>query len=235
MLMSKQVWRGVFMFVVVIGMGIKGHQVSRASEDEPVERSIELQGGKLHSLVAGPADGFPVLLLHGRRFHSGTWLETRTYQTLASHGYRVVGLDLPGYGRSEKSDIPRERFLAELIPKLGMMSEPVIVAPSMSGGVAFPLLIENPELASGFVAVASAGIRHYQSELHTIKVPTLILWGEKDTISPLSLGEQLKSRIEGSRMVVLPGASHPCYLDRPDEFHQALLEFLESIRFSNKK
>jgi pimeloyl-ACP methyl ester carboxylesterase len=203
--------------------------MSRATEEEPAVRTIELKGSKLHTLVAGPADGLPVLLLHGQRFHSGTWLEIGTYRKLASQGYHVVGIDLPGYGRSEESDVPREGFLRELITELGI-GKPVIVVPSMSGGFAFPLLIESSELAAGFVAVAPGGIQHYGSELHKIKVPTLILWGEKDAIIPLSLGEQLKSKVEGSRMVVLAGARHPCYLDRPDEFHQALLEFLETIK-----
>lgn len=202
-------------------------------EDEPVTRSIELQGRKLHMLVAGPDDGFPVVLLHGQRFHSGTWLEIGTYRKLASQGYRVVGIDLPGYGRSEESNVARERFLRDLMPELGI-DRPVIVVPSMSGGFAFPLLIASSNLVSGFVAVAPSGIRHYGSELHKIKIPTLILWGEKDAISPLSLGEQLKGEVEGSRMLVLAGARHPCYLDRPDEFHQALLEFLETIRSANR-
>lgn len=229
MVNGKRLFERAIVLSSVLGLAAMGHQESRAMEEEPVTRSIELQGSKLHALVAGPDDGFPVLLLHGQRFHSGTWLEIGTYRKLASQGYRVVGIDLPGYGLSEESNVPRERLLRELIPALGI-GKPVIVVPSMSGGFAFPLLIESPKLVSGFVAVAPSGIQHYGSGLHKIKTPTLILWGEKDAISPLSLGEQLKSEVEGSRMLVLAGARHPCYLDRPDEFHQALLEFLETVR-----
>jgi abhydrolase domain-containing protein 14 len=231
---EKRTQRRIVVLVFAFGLCLMGFEMSRATEDEPVVRTLELQGGKLHTLVAGPADGFPVLLLHGRRFHSGTWLETGTYKALASQGYHVVGLDLPGYGRSEKSEVPWDRFLAALIRELGM-GKPVIVAPSMSGGFAFALLIKHPDLASGFVGVAPAWAEDHESEIQNIKVPTLLLWGENDTITPLSLGEQLKSKIEGSRMVVLEGAGHPCYLDRPDEFHLALLEFLETIRSSNNK
>jgi abhydrolase domain-containing protein 14 len=54
------------------------------------------------------------------------------------------------------------------------------------------------------------------------------VWGEKDSIAPLAMGERMKSKIDGSQLVVLKGASHPCYLDRPEEFHQALIDFLKT-------
>ncbi len=34
-----------------------------------------------------------------------------------------------------------------------------------------------------------------------------------------------------SRLVVLEGASHPCYLDKPIEFHRELLQFLAGLAF----
>jgi abhydrolase domain-containing protein 14 len=134
-------------------------------------------------------------------------------------------MDLPGYGRSEKVDIPREDFLHEILPVLGLI-KPVVVAPSMSGGYAFPFLIDHPASASGFVAVAPAGIREYEARLLDIRVPTLIVWGDKDSIVPLSMGELLGKKIDGSQLVVLENARHPSYLDRPDEFHRALIDFL---------
>jgi abhydrolase domain-containing protein 14 len=146
---------------------------------------------------------------------------------LAEEGFRVVGLDLPGFGRSEDVGVAREEFLAELLPVLGL-DRPVIVAPSMSGGYAFPFLIHHPEGASGYVAVAPAGIDYYESELGKIRVPTLIVWGDNDSMVPLAMGERMKSKIDGSRLIVLKDAKHPCYLDRPEEFHRALIEFLKT-------
>ena len=40
---------------------------------------------------------------------------------------------------------------------------------------------------------------------------------------------RMAAAVPGSRLVILAGARHPCYLDRPREFHRALLEFLSSI------
>jgi abhydrolase domain-containing protein 14 len=197
--------------------------------EEPQSKSISFRGATLRMLVDGPVGGRTVLLLHGARFDSGTWLEIGTYQKLAAAGFRVLGLDLPGFGRSEAVDVPREELLAELLPALDV-DAPVLVAPSMSGGFALPLLIHHPDAVSGFVAVAPAGVPDYEPELDAIRVPTLIIWGEKDTVIPVSIGERMERKINGSRLIVLEGASHPCYLDRPDEFHQALLDFLKGLR-----
>jgi abhydrolase domain-containing protein 14 len=137
-------------------------------------------------------------------------------------------LDLPGYGRSEKVDIPREDFLHEILPVLGL-EKPVVVAPSMSGGYAFPFLIDHPGSAAGFVAVAPAGIHEYDAQLGQVRVPTLVVWGDNDSIIPLSLGEVLRKKIDGSKLIVLENARHPSYLDRPEEFHVALIDFLRSL------
>jgi abhydrolase domain-containing protein 14 len=213
-----------FYVTVLLSMSLSN---AMSSALEPQARSLSFRGGKLHMLVAGPDDGRPVLLLHGARFNSGTWQEIGTYRRLAKEGFRVVGLDLPGFGRSERVEVPREELLAELIPLL-KLDRPVIVAPSMSGGFAFPFLIRHPEGASGFVAVAPGGVDHYASELGKIRIPTLIIWGENDSVIPLAMGERMKSEIDGSRLIVLKGARHPAYLDRPEEFHDALVDFLKT-------
>jgi abhydrolase domain-containing protein 14 len=216
-------------FIVIIAavlISITGSS-AMSNVQEAQAQSLDFRGGKLHMLVAGPEEGRPVLLLHGMRFHSGTWQEIGTYRRLAEEGFRVVGLDLPGFGHSEEVEVDREKFLAELLPVLGL-DQPVIVAPSMSGGFAFPFLIHHPTGASGFVGVAPAGIDYYESELGKIRVPTLIVWGEKDSMVPLAMGERMRNSIDGSRLIVLKGASHPAYLDRPEEFHQALIDFLKT-------
>jgi pimeloyl-ACP methyl ester carboxylesterase len=195
---------------------------------KPESRTISFRGAKLHTLFAGPENGPAVLLLHGARFHSGTWLEIGTYGHLADHGFRVVGLDLPGYGRSEKADVSVESFIAEVLPVLEL-DKPVVVAPSMSGGYTLPFVLQHPEATSGWVGVAPAGIRQYESQLETIRVPTLVVWGDKDAISPLQQGELLHQKVAGSKLVILRDARHPCYLDRPEEFHRALLDFMKDI------
>jgi pimeloyl-ACP methyl ester carboxylesterase len=57
-------------------------------------------GVRLHVVEAGPADGRPVLLLHG--FPEFWWGWRRQIPALAEAGFRVVAPDLPGYNLSDK-------------------------------------------------------------------------------------------------------------------------------------
>ena len=65
------------------------------------------------------------------------------------------------------------------------------------------------------------------SLLAKITVPTLILVGAEDAITPVGDSEQMHQAIAGSRLVVLENAGHVSNLERTDEFNQALLEFLQ--------
>ncbi len=200
--------------------------------DEPLairSQSGELGMVKLHWLEAGPADGLSVLLLHGGRFDSGTWKDLGTLARLANEGFHAVALDLPGYGASPAPAPGAKLDLAEFIAaqKLGT---PVVLSPSISGRVSLPLVTEHPERVAGFVAVAPVQLVTYKSKLQKLALPTLILWGEHDAVVPRALAEGLHSWVKGSRLVILKGAQHACYLDRPDEFHAALIDFLRSVK-----
>ncbi len=65
-----------------------------------------------------------------------------------------------------------------------------------------------------------------RSDLQQITAPTLIIWGDHDTIVPLSVGEQLHTQISDSRLVVIPNSSHTPMLDRPQRFNEEVFRFL---------
>lgn len=179
-------------------------------------------------LAAGDPAAPPVLLLHGARFSSETWRELGTIELLARQGYRVLAVDLPGFGRSETSGIPPAEFLAKMLP---LVCEPpvVVVSPSMSGRFSLPLMVGRPAYVAGFVPVAPVEIPTYLERLSGSQVPTLIVWGENDAVIPLRQAESLAAALPNSRQVILEGARHPCYLDRPMEFHRELLRFLDGL------
>lgn len=66
-----------------------------------------------------------------------------------------------------------------------------------------------------------------QEHLQSITAPTLLLWGENDTLIPPALGSLLREQIADSRLLILKGAGHVPMFDRPQEFDDALLAFLE--------
>jgi pimeloyl-ACP methyl ester carboxylesterase len=61
--------------------------------------------------------------------------------------------------------------------------------------------------------------------LPRISVPTLLIWGELDARSSLSIASQFERTIPDTTLVVIPGAGHVCQLERPAQFNRAVREF----------
>ena len=61
--------------------------------------------------------------------------------------------------------------------------------------------------------------------LPRIAVPTLLIWGDADTRSPLSVARQFENAIPGAELVVIPGAGHVSNLEQPGPFNDALRRF----------
>ncbi|WP_316193989.1 alpha/beta hydrolase [Bradyrhizobium sp. SZCCHNRI1029] len=57
-----------------------------------------------------------------------------------------------------------------------------------------------------------------------IKVPTRLILGEKDMMTPLKAGKALAAAIAQSRIIVLPGAGHTMMTECPDALLDALIE-----------
>jgi pimeloyl-ACP methyl ester carboxylesterase len=67
------------------------------------------------------------------------------------------------------------------------------------------------------------------STLREIRVPTLVLCGEEDTLTPPAEAEVLARGIAGARLVTIPKAGHLSNLENPAVFGQALAGFLGEI------
>ncbi len=70
-----------------------------------------------------------------------------------------------------------------------------------------------------------AGCRPQRDLLPRITVPTLLIWGEQDVRSPLSVAHQFERAIPDTQLVVIRGAGHVSSLERPEEFNAAVREF----------
>jgi abhydrolase domain-containing protein 14 len=190
--------------------------------------SVETQGHYVHYLAAGPRTGQSVLLLHGAKYHSGTWNDLGTLEKLADAGFRAVAIDIPGFGKSADWKIDGKVFLAELIDSLEI-GHPVIVAPSMSGRIAFPLVVDSPERAAGFVPIAAVGTPMFTARLKDNPLPVLVIWGSADRMFKPADHRALAARFKKSELLMLPGAGHAAYLDQPDRFHEILLKYLSGL------
>ena len=62
-----------------------------------------------------------------------------------------------------------------------------------------------------------------------IALPTLIVVGEDDRLTPPKYSRFLQSAIPGSRLTVIPGAGHLVMIEKPKEFNEFIGDFLEEL------
>jgi 2-hydroxy-6-oxonona-2,4-dienedioate hydrolase len=81
------------------------------------------------------------------------------------------------------------------------------------------------------VAVAKSAVRHnLEDQLNGIKVPTLLIWGIQDAVTPLWVGEKFNALIPNSVLVSIDKCGHAPMMERPELFNRALEDFLQSVK-----
>jgi pimeloyl-ACP methyl ester carboxylesterase len=65
-------------------------------------------------------------------------------------------------------------------------------------------------------------------ELASITAPTLIIWGERDALLPITLGCALNAALPQATFISLPGCGHRPMLAQPERFSQIVLDFLQA-------
>jgi pimeloyl-ACP methyl ester carboxylesterase len=121
---------------------------------------VMVEGVRLHWSEAGEAsDTPPVVLLHGLNNSCLSWSRAAA---LLAVDRRVLMLDLPGHGQSERPDSGYEldwyaRIIARWLETVGI-EQADIVGHSFGGGIAQMLLLECPKRVRRLVLVAPGGL-----------------------------------------------------------------------------
>ncbi|XP_051873664.1 protein ABHD14B [Pristis pectinata] len=202
------------------------------------EGKVELEGQELFYRWASPTEQPPklsVLLLHGIRFSSETWLNLRTLHKLAEAGYQAVAIDLPGLGNSKEftapasvGDLAPDSFLLNVLKGLEL-GPVVIISPSLSGMYSLPFLFSHNDMVKGFIPVAPICTEKFSTEQYrNVQIPTLIVYGSEDKPMGEASFNNLR-HLSNHKVHIMKEAPHACYLSNPDEWHQTVLEFLQSL------
>ena len=93
------------------------------------------------------------------------------------------------------------------------------------------LIQENLKVPARVWKATVAGLLDDTSwdELGRIKTPTLILWGDHDTILSRSDQEALTAAINGSKLVVYSRSGHALYWEEPERVAAELVAFIKSL------
>lgn len=68
------------------------------------------------------------------------------------------------------------------------------------------------------------------NEIDRIALPTLIVCGEDDKLTPIKYSQYMKDRIQNARLVIIPDAGHSVMLEKPEELNEALRSFISDLR-----
>ena len=129
---------------------------SRFAEVDAVDRRM-----RLHYHEAG--EGEPVVLLHGGGPGASSWSNFgRNIAVLAQH-FRVIAIDQPGYGQSDKHTEHEQynRYSANAV--LGLFNHlgierAALVGNSLGGGTAVRFALDNPDRAGRLVLMGPGGL-----------------------------------------------------------------------------
>jgi len=70
------------------------------------------------------------------------------------------------------------------------------------------------------------------NEVEKIVLPTLLLCGDDDQLTPVKYSQFLHSRIKGSKLEILPNAGHMVMMEAPQAFNEKIREFISNPTFS---
>lgn len=121
-------------------------------------RFIDVDGIRVHYQEAGPPDAPALLLIHG--FASSTLVWSKVFLRFASEGFRVIALDMLGFGYSAK---PRNgeytiagqaKLLIRLLDQLGL-PRATFIGSSYGGAVAATCALDYPDRVEKLILVGT--------------------------------------------------------------------------------
>src|SRR5439155_1622860 len=176
------------------------------------DRFVDTNGTRLFVMDRGR--GRALVFLHGLGWDHTLW---HGVTQAFAHEYRVIAGDTRGHGRSAKPDGPytialfAEDWFAAF--KNLRVRQACLIGFSQGGMIAQTLAVQHPEIVS--------------AQLASIGVPTLVMYGEEDVLTPPSVVTSVASHIPGAELVGIPGADHMIPVEKAEEFELALDTFLK--------
>ena len=131
--------------------------------------------------------------------------------------------------RVEFVRLRKEPLLAGKTP--AEMAPPVaesLIGPT-SSREAFQRLVDSMaalHTESYIKAIEASGLQPQTLDISTIAVPTLIVCGEYDRLTPLEVSAEMHRKIPGSEYVVIEDAGHLTNIENPSRFNEVVMDFL---------
>lgn len=173
----KKLFKISLVLIVIIAIAFTIFWFSRPSDvsfeehkdeipNSKYSKFIEVDGIKLHYQEKG--SGTPLVLIHGYGSSVYTW--RNIFEPLSEH-FRVIAIDLKGFGFSEKPDgdyTRREQavLVQKFLDKL-KIEKAWFAGSSMGGEVSLNVALQNPNRVEGLILIDSAGVKSVKGSSFT--------------------------------------------------------------------
>jgi pimeloyl-ACP methyl ester carboxylesterase len=84
-------------------------------------------------------------------------------------------------------------------------------------------------MTTGLLGDHSQSLTGTRDGLAEIRLPTLVIWGREDTVTPLAQGEDIALTLPNAELVVLDGVNHIPHIEKPAEVVREMLRFLQTL------
>ncbi|HEX9610698.1 MAG TPA: alpha/beta fold hydrolase [Gemmatimonadales bacterium] len=199
-----------------------GYSVARYADD--VVAVLDAVGVK-QAVVCGLSMGgyvvFELLRRHAERVRAVVLADTRS-EPDSEEGRRARD-ELIATAEREGPDAVAERMLPRMLAPVTFVEQPELVGEVRA--------MMRRWTVPGLVGALRALRNRPDSTdtLRQIRVPTLVLVGEEDHITPPAVAKPMAAAISGARLVTIPAAGHLAPLEQPLAVGGALSEFLDSL------
>ncbi len=199
------------------------------SADVPVNFGLADYANCLAALIE-------VLALGPAHVAGRSWGGTLALELYRHHPGLVATLILADTYAGWKGSLPEDELQARVARTREMLAAPAAAfdptLPGLFAGDPPAEFVPLLDAIAGDVRPASLGIQlsvmaetDQRDLLPRIAVPTLLIWGELDARSPLTVARQFEEAIPETELVVIPGCGHGSNLERPEQFNEAVREF----------
>jgi pimeloyl-ACP methyl ester carboxylesterase len=184
--------------------------------------------GKVFAKADGPQDGRLILGLHGYSQRNGWHTWEPLLAPLAQAGFRVVSVDMPGWGQSvptqgQVGGSDAVQCVVQMLDELAV-TEAVLMGKSWGGNVAVETAVAHPTRITHLILTAPA-VRSPET-LAKISQPVLLAWAEDDPVIPVAYASQFAAAIPDCQLETYPTGGHSAAPKNAADFGPKAIRFL---------
>ena len=132
---------------------------------------------------------------------------------------------MPVRTREQEKRTKRYHFYKNLIMKSGILKlDPEALNKLQKKFGSADYSAASPVMRASLVKVVNEDLAPYMPK---VNMPALLVWGDKDTATPLSDGQQMEKLMPEAGLAVIEGAGHYSFLDNPVLYQRILGSFLQ--------